>query len=147
MKTNILLSDISSGEHFPSAPDEAVKSNSGDLWKGFRIEHHVLPSSELPEHQVIDHRLMINIGEPVLFESKIDNKLVKQVYQYGDFKLLAHQAHNEPRWYNELNMLAVAIDPDFTRQVTEKGNIDFLLKGKHNDPLITSIAESLFIAF
>jgi hypothetical protein len=102
MKTSILLSDAVSGERFASAPDEAVMATSAHLWKGFRLEHHLLAPAELTEHHVVDHRLMINIGGPVLFENRTGTNWIKQLYHYGDFKVLADQAPNAPRWHHPI---------------------------------------------
>ncbi len=123
MKTGILLKNLSCGSQILSARDNEVLLSSENLWNGFLLEHHILSPNEYEQHEVIGHRLMINIGTPVLYETTENGKRTKEVYNFGDFKLLSDKAENSPKWNSDLNILVAAISPEFALSIA---NLDKL---------------------
>ena len=113
MESGITLIKTGSEELLPAAAESSVLYTSQGRWKGIEVEHHILPPDEMPEHLMNGHRLMINIGGPVTFEHKIGASWERHTYRNGDFDLLSTGEMNHPRWHDELNIIAIELDPAY----------------------------------
>ena len=112
--------DFASGAFVDAAPENSVLLSSADLgWRGLTVELHHLAPAELPEHFVDGHRLMVAVqtGKPVSFEWKEKSSWKHKNLKVGDFSLQTHGEINEPRWFEKLNILAVALDPQFIKNI------------------------------
>ncbi len=116
--SQIKLVNTSSGKLIPAAPNDAVLLTSANLgWRGFDVELHKFASTEIPEHQIKCHRLMIQVGKPVLFEWKTGGRLRRKQLNTGDFSLQTNGELNAPRWTGDLKIIAVALEPDFIERI------------------------------
>lgn len=112
--------DIASGSPIPAAPENSVLLSSVNLgWRGLTVELHSLAPTELPEHFVDGHRLMVAVqtGEPIPFEWKEKSHWKRKILKPGDFSLQTHGELNAPRWFENLKILAIALKPDFVENI------------------------------
>ncbi|HEU4470701.1 MAG TPA: AraC family transcriptional regulator [Flavisolibacter sp.] len=140
MKSSILLKATGSGQELPAAPDDGVALGSYDLWKGIKIEHHILPPMQLPQHIINEHRLLVNIGQAVNFEWKVDGKWKKKIYRTGDFALQKHGNINEPRWDREFSFIAIALDPGFVNEQVDIDNFSFAEQRGEQDLFLSDLS-------
>jgi AraC family transcriptional regulator len=115
-KSRIKLIDFASGDLIAAAPENSVLQSSAALgWRGLTVELHNLAPTELPEHFVEGHRLMVAVqtGKPISFEWKEKSRWKQKILKAGDFSLQTHGEPNAPRWFEKLKILAVAIEPKF----------------------------------
>ena len=116
--SQICLIDYCTGRLFPSAPEGTVLYSSASAgWRSIMVESHRIPSTEFPEHYIKGHRLMVHIGAPTTFEWKEGNQWRQTRLQPGDFCLQSHGEVNIPRWHNPLEILAIALEPEFVNQI------------------------------
>lgn len=121
LSSHIQLIDNHSGKRFPAAPDEGVLLSSANAgWRGIIVELHKLSPLELPEHQIEGHRLAVNIGQPVQYEWKEGGYWRQAVLKPGDFCLQTHGDLNYPRWRDDFEFLAIALDPGFIKQAFQE---------------------------
>ncbi|MEM8504087.1 MAG: AraC family transcriptional regulator [Cyanobacteria bacterium P01_D01_bin.1] len=122
-ESQIELIDSRTGEVFPAAPDSNVLVSSNSLgWQSITVEYHHLPPLSIPEHQIKGHRLAVNIGAPVRYEWWADGKWQKTLLQPGEFCLQSDGDTNFPRWWDDFEFIAIAIDPAFISQSFQGSN-------------------------
>ena len=140
MKSHIHITQTYNCKDLPAAPDSAVLLSSTDKWTGIKVEHHILPLSEMPEHLVQEHRLIINIGKPLNFEWKTGNKWLSKHYKTGDFTMLSHGEIHTPRWDKEFDFIAIALSPEFTDRLIEIHDFSFSAQRVITDNLIYQLS-------
>lgn len=145
LSSQIHLINYKTGEFFSAAPEGAVLYSSANVgWRGITVELHCIPSLELPEHYIDGHRLMVHVGEPTTFEWKEGGGWRQTVLKPGDFCLQSHGETNAPRWQNDLEFLAIALDPGFVndifRDTKAPEKISFQQQRGQIDPVITQFA-------
>lgn len=119
-KSRIKLLEIKTRREIPAAPESSVLQTSGNLgWRGIVVELHKLAPMEMPEHFVEGHRLMVAVqtGKAIPFEWKDGGAWRKRLLKPGDFSLQSHGTPNAPRWTDDLEILAVALDQDFVGEI------------------------------
>lgn len=119
-KSRIKLIDSASRRFVPAAPEKAVLQSSAGLgWRGLTVELHDLAPTELPEHFVDGHRLMIAVqtGKPISFEWWEKSDWKSKILKAGDFSLQTHGELNAPRWFEQLKILAIAIGTKFVENI------------------------------
>jgi AraC family transcriptional regulator len=65
---------------------------------------------------------MVHVGEPAAFEWKEGDRWQQSTLKPGDFCLQSHGETNAPRWQNDLEFLAIALDPDFVNHIFQDTN-------------------------
>lgn len=116
--SKIRLIERASGNKFPAAPEGTVLFSSANVgWSGITVELHRIPPLELPEHYVEGHRLLVQMGKPARFEWHDSSRWRQVVLKPGDFCLQTHGELNTPRWQDNLEFLAIALDPAFVNQI------------------------------
>lgn len=119
-KSRIKLLEIRTRREIPAAPESAVLQSSGSLgWRGITVELHKLAPAEMPEHFVEGHRLMVAVQakKPIPFEWKQNGSWKKRPLKTGDFSLQTHGSPNAARWTENLEILAVALEPKFVGRI------------------------------
>lgn len=117
-KSRIKILEIETRREIPAAPDSSVLLSSESLgWRGFNVELHNLAPTEMAEHQIEQHRLMIQVGKPILFEWKNGSRRQQKQFTTGDFSLQTHGDLNAPRWTENLEIIAVALEPQFIGRI------------------------------
>ena len=140
MRSHIHITQTDNLENLPAAPDNAVLLSSAEKWTGIKVEHHIMSPSEMPEHLVQDHRLIINIGKPLNFEWKTRNKWLGKHYKTGDFSMLSHGEIHMPRWNKEFDFIAIALSPEFTDRLIEINDFSFSAQRVITDKLIYQLS-------
>jgi AraC family transcriptional regulator len=126
-ESQIHLIDSRTGKVFPAAPDDNVLVSSDSLgWQSITVEYHRLPPLTIPEHKIKGHRLAVNIGAPVRYEWWADGKWQKTLLRPGEFCLQTNGDTNFPRWWDDFEFLAIAIDPAFISQSFQNSNLTAL---------------------
>jgi AraC family transcriptional regulator len=143
--SQIHLIDYKTGELFSAAPEGTVSHSSANVgWRGITVESHCIPSLEMPEHYIEGHRLMVHVGAPTVFEWKEGDRWRQTTLKLGDFCLQSHGETNAPRWQNDLEFLAIALDPDFVNEIFRDTKapekISFQPQRGQVDPIITQFA-------
>lgn len=116
-ESQIELIDSRTGEVFPAAPEENVLVSSDSLgWQSIIVEYHYLPPLTIPQHQIVGHRLAVNIGAPVRYEWWADGRWQKTLLKPGEFCLQTDGDTNFPRWWDDFEFMAIAINPAFISQ-------------------------------
>ena len=96
----------STGRALPAAPAGAVlRSSAGLGWQGLAVELHRLGPSEMPEHIIDQHRLLIHVGQPVLFEWQEEGRWRSTRLHPGSFNLQGILRPSPPR---EVTMKALS---------------------------------------
>lgn len=144
MKSYIHITQTDNCKDLPAAPDSAVLLSSADNWTGIKVEHHILPPSEMPEHLVQEHRLIINIGKPLNFEWKTGNKWQWKHYKTGDFTMLSHGEIHTPRWDKVFDFIAIALSPEYTDRLIEIHDFFFSPQRVITDNLIYQLSLKFF---
>lgn len=146
-KSRIKLVDFASGAFVAAVPENAVLLSSAALgWRGLTVELHDLAPTELPEHFVDGHRLMVAVqtGKPISFEWKEKSSWKQSILKAGDFSLQTHGELNAPRWFEKLRILAVAIEPKFIENIfrdsIQPEKIAFRERRCETDPIIARFA-------
>ena len=113
--SHIYLIDTDTKRSFPAAPQGTVLSSSTALgWQGLVAEFHSLPASQYPQHYVQEHRLAIMRGhKPITFEWKQGNSWKSRQLHRGTFLLQSDGEPNTPRWFEQFEIIAIAIKPSF----------------------------------
>lgn len=147
-KSRIKLLEVTSHREIPAAPENSVLSSSASLgWRGLTVEIHRLAPTELPEHFVDGHRLMIaaQTGKAIDFEWKEKARWKRKILKPGDFSLQTHGEPNAPRWLENLEILAVALEPDFVASVFQESlppeRVAFRQRRCETDETITRFGE------
>lgn len=140
--SHIKLVEVASGRQVPAAPERSVLASSADLnWKGITVELHHLAPTQMPEHIVCGHRLLVHAERPVPFEWKDGNRWRQKLLMPGDFNLQSHRTLNEPRWTKDFRFVAIALDPAFVGRVFQDWrapeHILFRELRGENDPVVT----------
>lgn len=145
--SQIKLLEVETKREIPAAPESAVLLSSADLgWNGITVELHELAPSELPEHFVEGHRLMVAVqaGAPIPFEWKDGNTWRQKLLKTGDFSLQSDGSPNAPRWAENLKILAIAIEPAFVGRLFQEAiptdKIAFLERRCESDETIARFA-------
>lgn len=86
------------------------------------VELHHLAPTELPAHFVEGHRLMVAVqtGNAIPFEWRDGKSWRQKILKPGDFSLQSDGTPNAPRWFQDLQILAVALEPKFIGRVFEE---------------------------
>ena len=117
-QSRIDLLDPTTGVLLPAAPPGAVLASSVDAgWTGITVELHRMGPTEMPEHIVQGHPLLIHIGRPIEFEWWAGGGWRRTTLNPGGFCLQTHGEPNLPRWRHDFEFLAVALDPAFVAQL------------------------------
>lgn len=140
MQSSIKIRLVNKNVEIPSAKKEALKAVSLDIWKGFAIEHHILPPMALPEHYSNQHRLFVNIGKPIDFHWKTDGKWYNKFHQTNDFSLQRPQDVNTPKWNQTFNFISIAIQPNFIDEAFGVHNVSLNQQRGVSDEILASIA-------
>lgn len=122
-ESRISLVDSRTGALIPAAPDGAVLLTSADAgWRGITVELHRMGPTEMPEHAVQGHRLLIHAGRPIEFEWRAGGGggWRRTLLNPGDFCLQTHGEPNAPRWHRDFEFLAVALDPVFVARLVRE---------------------------
>lgn len=135
----------STGRALPAAPAGAVlRSSAGLGWQGLAVELHRLGPSEMPEHIIDQHRLLIHVGQPVLFEWQEGGRWRSTRLHPGSFNLQGHGEVNRPRWHESLEILAVAVEPRFLASLLGDSHtadeIAFATQRGASDPVVARFA-------
>jgi AraC family transcriptional regulator len=142
-KTQIFITQTFCNKDIPAAPDNAVLLSSNGKWNGFKFEEHVLAPAEMPEHVIKEHRLIVNIGQPVFFEWKKDSKWIGNSYPTGAFTLLSQGEIHQPRWDKDFDFIAIAISPEFADNLVEVNNVAFIEQRGVFDPFISQLSTKM----
>jgi AraC family transcriptional regulator len=67
--------------------------------------------SELSEHVLQDHRLLVNLGGPTRFGVRTGGRIFETLLPTGGFSIQSDGDSNAPFWRDELTLAAVAIKP------------------------------------
>lgn len=122
----IQLIDAATGARFPAAPDAAVLASSESApWPGLIAERQQLGAAELPAHHVVHHRLLINLGGPIALEWRQGAQWRRDIYSRGSFTLMTDGAFHSPRWHTPLDVLAIAIEPQFADALLAHAPVQF----------------------
>jgi AraC family transcriptional regulator len=140
LKSHIHIIRTDDCRGIPAAPDSAVLLASADRWTGIKVEHHILSPSEMPEHLVQEHRLVVNIGKPFKFEWKTGNKWLSKHFETGDFIMLSHGEIHTPRWNKEFEFIAIALSPAYTDEIIETHDSFFSAQRVISDNLIYNLS-------
>jgi AraC family transcriptional regulator len=149
LHSQIKLIEVASGSEFPAALNKAVLLSSAQLgWRGIKVESHNLAPMQMPEHYVEGHRLMVAVGKPILFEWKEDSQWRHKQFNTGDFCLQTHGDVNAPRWTESLDIIAIALEPEFVSRAFRDAssppvNIAFETERCVTDPDIARFAARL----
>lgn len=143
--SQIQLVNRQTGDIFPAAPDGSVLFSSVNAgWRGITVEFHRISSLELPEHYIDEHRLAVNIGQPVHYEWREGNLWRQTLLKPGDFCLQTHGDINFPRWWGTFEFLAIALEPEFVSQAFQDSgvseNINFQTRRGEADTAIADFA-------
>lgn len=121
LESQIKLFELETHRKIPAAPGTSVALSSENLgWQGIKVELHNLPPMEMPEHQIESHRLMIHLGKPIFYEWKSGGRWQQKQLHTGDFSLQSHGELNAPRWTQPLDILAVALEPEFVGRIFQE---------------------------
>jgi AraC family transcriptional regulator len=145
-ESQIHLIDAITKKQFSAAPQGCVKLSSATTnWREIFVETHSIPPMELPEHYVQGHRLIVHIGQPTIYEWRDNGRWRSKLLQKGEFCLQSHRDINIPRWYNNFEFLAIALEPAFVeRSFQDAGivsNACFIEKRASFDPVIADFAK------
>jgi AraC family transcriptional regulator len=144
-KSKIQLVNRQTGDRFAAAPDSGVLCSSADLgWRGIIVELHRIPPLEMPEHYIEGHRLLVNVGQPVQFEWKEGSRWKNTLLKPGRFCLQTHGDLNFPRWTENFEFLAIALDPSFVIRAFQDTGVSetlmFQTRRGEFDPVIVDFA-------
>lgn len=60
---------------------------------------------------------MVQVGKPVSFEWKNGSRWQQKQFKTGDFSLQTHGDLNAPRWAENLEIIAIALEPEFVERI------------------------------
>ncbi|MDX2234431.1 MAG: AraC family transcriptional regulator [Hyphomonadaceae bacterium] len=122
VESAISLKHAHSGAEFPSAPTgSVVLSTAASGWRtGLVLEVQRIAPLELPEHGLMDHRLMVNLGGPTRFGVRRGGRIIETVLPTAGFSLQSAGDCNAPFWRDELTLAAVAIEPALVARLLEE---------------------------
>jgi hypothetical protein len=104
-------------------PSPIYTVESGSLYKGIEVKFKNAPPAEVPVYEVHDHRTLMNVGNPVVFEWKSGGIWRDTGFKAGDFALISVGDANEPRWRKELTYVSVMIDANFMDNLVQVNNL------------------------
>jgi AraC family transcriptional regulator len=125
-----------------SSPTYITPANVGQ-WKGVLLEETIyLPPAELLQPQVKEHRIAVNIGDPVYCEYKTGNKWVPIVYPEGSFAIIPNGQGNQIRWFQKMNNIIITLDHKYTNELFEENNLELAEKRAATDETVWQIAKA-----
>jgi AraC family transcriptional regulator len=136
--------DASSGTAVPSAPTGGVLARSETPWHGLLVEHHRLQPMEMGAHELIGHRLVINIGSAVPFEWHSGAQWNQAIYAPGCFAMQSHGDFHAPRWHEPFEFLALALEPEWVRSLVGDQDVEFEERRGAIDPVITELSRRFY---
>lgn len=121
LESGIALIDPRTGRPYPSAPVGAVVLSSGAAgWRDdFVLEVQRIAPTELSEHVLRDHRLLVNLGGPTRFGVRTGGRVLETLLPTGGFSIQSDGDTNAPFWRDELTLAAVAIKPALVERLLE----------------------------
>ena len=121
IESGIALIDPRTGRPYPSAPSGAVVlSTRAAGWSSdFVLEVQRIAPTELSEHVLQDHRLLVNLGGPTRFGVRTGGRVLETVLPTGGFSIQSDGDSNAPFWRDELTLAAVAIKPALVERLLE----------------------------
>jgi AraC family transcriptional regulator len=119
VQSSINLIDPKTGQRFSAAPDgSVVLSSTQTKWRSdFVLEVHQLIPTELAEHYIEGHRLIINLGQAVCFGWRTGGRTYERTLPPGGICLQSHGETNAPFWQDNMLAAAIAISPDLIQTI------------------------------
>ncbi|MDX2214023.1 MAG: AraC family transcriptional regulator [Oculatellaceae cyanobacterium bins.114] len=129
---------------FPRSP---LQVSDPTLWQGIFLAHHRQPAWEMPENQLSQHVLSINIGATRKVERRIDGQLQRERFLTGDVAIYPAGIDYTLRWEQESEFILIGIDPGLLAQnaiaLSETETVELKLLLATQDSLIHSMALAL----
>jgi AraC family transcriptional regulator len=102
------------GQAVHTIPEHAVLASSASLrWSGMIVEHYRHAPMEMPAMVVPNHHLTVQLNPPVAIERKLDGRWRTKRTAPGSFTLTPASMLLQARWQAPLEVLAIALAPDF----------------------------------
>lgn len=139
LQSGIQLLDASSGQTVPSAPTGGVLARNETPWHGLLVEHHRLAPMEMGAHELIGHRMVINIGTPVPFEWQSGAHWNQALYPTGSFAMQSHGDFHAPRWHQPFEFLALSLEPQWVSALVGGETVEFEERRAALDPVISQL--------
>lgn len=143
-----LIVDLKEAETFLQIfPRLPLQVSDSSLWQGIFLAHHRQPAWEMPENQLSQHILSINIGPARKVERRIDGQLQRERFLTGDVAIYPAGVDYTLRWDQEAEFILIGIDPALLAQsaiaLSETESIELKLLLATQDMLIHSMALAL----
>jgi AraC family transcriptional regulator len=116
-------------------------------WEGFIVRHYRLPPFEVPEHPLVEHRILIQLGGQNKVEATQNGRLLKGRFLNGDITYTTPGVKFKARWEEEREFLIVRLEPAFVtraaREFIRKDLVETVPQFKFRDPLVEGIGRAL----
>lgn len=131
----------------PHLPFPPLLSSEEMGWEGFVVRHYRLPPFEVPEHPLVEHRILIQLGCPSKVEASQNGRLLRGRFLKGDLTYTTPGVKFRARWEEEREFLIIRLEPAFvTRAAHEfirEDLIETVPQFKLRDPLVEGIGRAL----
>jgi hypothetical protein len=104
-------------EHIYPAPKARVFSSLPAGWRGIVVEEYHFPAFEVPEIEMREHILNLQLGPALAVEWQQKGRLHTMHMAPGEFCLFPSGPHARACWHDRLDLLAIALDPAFVSGV------------------------------
>lgn len=120
-QSGIAVLDLASGQRVAAASDDAViLSSARTTWRSPLVfEVHRMENVSYPEHKLIDHRLIVNLGAPLRFGWHQGDQARDGILPTGGLCLQTEGDSNAPFWQDEMTFAAIAIPPRMIEALLE----------------------------
>jgi AraC family transcriptional regulator len=146
-KANALTVDLKQADTFLQIfPRSPLQISDPTLWQGIFLAHHRQPAWEMPENQLSQHILSVNIGVVSKVERVIDGRLQRERFLVGNTAIYPAQVDYTLRWEHDVEFILLGIDPTLlTQTASELGQstVELMPLLDTRDPLIHSMALAL----
>lgn len=147
-KPRSLVVDLTEADSFLKIfPRSPVRVSDVADWNGIFLAHHRQPAWEMPENQLSQHILSINIGATAKVERVVNGRLQREQFFNGNVAIYPANVAYTLRWDREAEFILLGIDSALLSQTavevlaTETVELAPILATQ--DPLIQGMALAL----
>lgn len=104
----------------PLIPTRSVLRSSVEAgWSGeVVVERISSPPTEWPEHTILGHRLLVNVGAPTLRACREDGGMREMIFAPGASDVLPHGITNQARW-GRCDVALIAVAPNLLARLLD----------------------------
>lgn len=142
-----LLFDLKAGKTRPAVSQTPTLSSANGPWKGFFLELHSIPSTEVEDVFFLNHVIGVHLGDPVQLEWKLDGCPRTQTMRAGEANLLPSNLPFSVRCEGRSDFLMISLEPKFlacaAHEIGSQNRLELTPQIGLADPLIHGLALAL----